>query len=885
MTKFDNNLLTVLCETLERALGVDNPNPRFSWHPQKAQGAKPQKSYRINVAYGEKTVWDSGEIESKQSIAVEYMGEVLESCTEYTVTVNSTLTDGSVYSGKCVFETGILHRKDWVGEFLSHPAYEKRSSPVFVMKPEFSGNVKKCRAYFCGLGYGELYINGIKTCDSLLDPGWTDFDYRLLYRTLDVTDLIRSGKNRIRVLLGDGWMAHNHKYFETSRKPPLPWYHEPCFLLNILVEYEDGRIEKYAPDEGDCLANFSEIISQNIFDGEIYDARRAKALASEEAGELKAENGWVRPIAVAMTGKLTSQLMPPIGITEVIKPIKVTSNDPITYTVDMGVNFSGVMRINVIGEAGSEISLRHAEAIRDDGSINQENLRYAEACDKYILCGDGSVESYMPRFTYHGFRFVEIKINGKAKVLEIEGVRVNSAVKRIGRFECDDEMINKLYKLLINTEMNNLHSLPTDCPQRDERLAWLNDSMMRLEQNVMNFDSQLLFEKFMNDIVDTQSKKGTGAIPDTCPYYYGMFPARWNGSVMVALPYAIYLYYGDSQAVRKYWENMLWYMDFQRSKLTDEGLINEYYVGEWCPPMKDSILEDKQSAFARDIKNQLATSCFYFLECELCRRMAIIVGDKEREEQFAEYRNAVREAINAKYFDAEKNAYIPECQGNSILPLRFGIVPDEKKEEVEDKLLYYVTEKDNYHISTGSHTTRFLFDALSAAGESDTALRMLRVKEYPSFGYMMENGATTLWERWEKTFGFMTSYDHPMSGGFGVWFFKTLGGICVDSTCEGRLIISPDVPEDLGRINCSRVFRNGRVISNWYKEGKSVHYDIEIPWNTDAEIIIKLKTAGDTVTVNGIDAKESPALIKFKGTELRLGCNGGYLHIVDTVAK
>ena len=882
MNEFVNNRLEVLCETLSHPIGVDNPNPRFSWYPEDKSLLKLQKSYRVTVLCGERTVWDSGETESRRSVAVEYEGEVLESCAEYICQVKSTLTDGSVYWGECVFETAILNQDEWRGEFLAHPAYEKRSAPVFVMKPSFSGKIKKCCTYFCGLGYGEMYVNGEKSCDSLLDPGWTDYTCRLLYRTLDVTKLLREGENKIRILLGDGWMAHNHKYFESSRKPPLPWYHEPCFRLNLRIEYEDGRIEWYAPTAEDCRANFSEILSQNLFDGEVYDARRAVLLSALESGELKEVDGWVKPIAVKMNGTLTSQLMPPIGVTEIIKPVKVVSTDPITYTVDMGVNFSGVVRIFVKGEAGSEIILRHSEAVYDNDTVNRENLRYAEACDRYILCGDVAGESYMPGFTYHGFRYVEVKIEGRAKVFGIEGVRLNSAVERIGRFECDDEMLNRLYRMLINTEMNNLHSLTTDCPQRDERLAWLNDMMMRIEQCVTNFDSQLLLEKCMRDIVDTQEKKGTGAIPDTCPYYYGMFPARWNASVMVALPYALYLYYGDRQTIKRYWKNILWYMDFQRTKLTDKGLINEYYVGEWCPPMKDSILEDKQSAFARDIKNQLATSCFYFLECELCRRMAALLEDSESEEKFALWQDEVRTAINSEYFDEEKGAYIPECQGNAILPLRFGIVPEGRREQVESRLISYIEDKDNYHISTGSHTTRFLFETLSEAERSDVALRMLRVKDYPSFGYMLENGATSLWERWEKTFGFMTSHNHPMSGGFGVWFFKYLGGIQQDPDREGCLKVAPIVLSELGSVNCLRSVRNGRVISNWYKEGSSIHYDIEIPWNTDAEIVITLRNANRSVKVNGVRVSRMARGVIWDGNKLKITCSGGYFHIVET---
>lgn len=876
------NKLEVFCETLKNPIGIDNPNPRFSWHPHNSGVTAAQKSYRVVVyeAKGYQCVWDSGNVEQSGSVAVRYAGEKLESFGEYSVEVEAVLADGAVYRGSCRFEMGILSREEWAGDFLCHPAYQKRSSPLFISDVNISEKVKKCRAYFCGLGYGELYVNGHKTDDSLLDPAWTDYNRRILYRTYDITESVREGANRLRIVLGDGWMAHNHQYFETSRKPPLPWYHEPCFLLNLRVEYEDGSVETFAPDQNNCRANFSEITSQNLFDGEIYDAVRAKELQASESGDLTEDNGWVVPALTQMSGVLTSQVMPPIKTTEIIRPIGTVSTDPSVYIVDMGINFSGVVRVKVAGEKGSSVQLRHAEVAREDGNVNQENLRYAQASDTYILCGDPLGETYMPRFTYHGFRFVEVRLNGRVKVLDIEGVRVNSAVERIGHFSCSDPMLNSIYKMLINTEVNNLHSLPTDCPQRDERLAWLNDAMMRLEQNVMNFDSQLFFEKWLRDMRDTQKKVGTGAVPDTCPYYYGMSPARWNASVFVALPYAIYLYFGDSAPISEHWESVLWYMDFQKTKLTEEGLIKEFYVGEWCPPMKDSILEDKQSAFARDIRNQLATSCFYYFECRICERMATLLGRNAEAEDFASRAEQVKEAVNFKYFDKEKGTYLPECQGNSILPLYLDIVPEDFRDQVAERLVSYIVEKDNYHISTGSHTTRFLFETLSKIGRDDLALKMLHVKSYPSFGYMLENGATSLWERWEKTFGFMTSHNHPMSGGFGVWFLKILGGICVNSDDPTKLIIAPHAPDGLQNVKCDRLFRNGRAVSNWYKVGDEVHYDITVPWNMTAQVRIAChRVTSQQIEVNGEKLSLSGMQYCIADGCLLLENVTGYLHI------
>ena len=874
-----SNVLKVLCETLEHPLGVDNPAPRFSWYPDVGFPCLPQVGYRIRVTDETgRCAWDSGEMQDGTATMVPYRGEPLRSFTVYRVLVACTLTDGAVYCGETDFETGILEQTEWQGAFLRYPEYQKRQAPVFVWRFRLGQEIRRARAYFCGLGYGELTLNGHRTDNSVLDPAWTDYTRRVLYRTLDVTALLQAGDNTARILLGDGWMAHNHRYFRP--KPPLPWYHEPCFLLNIRVTYADGHSELYAPAPESCRANTSEILSQNLFDGEEYSAVRARELERQQAGGLPEADGWVAPVRTDIAGVLRSQLMPPIRETEVLEPVRIVSIQPTVYVADMGINFSGYARIAVRGEKNASIRLRYSELANDDDTINQVNLRYAQCCDVYHLCGEGT-EVYSPRFTYRGYRYLEITLTGTVQVLEVRGVRVHTAVNRIGEFSCDDALLNRLYRMLINTELNNMHSVPTDCPQRDERLGWMNDNTMRLEQNFMNFDSQLFYEKWFADILDAQQKCGTGAVPDTCPYYYGMSPARWNTSVFVMIPYFLYRYFGDRQVMQRHWDALLWYMEYQKSKLTDEGLIDSYYVGEWCPPMKDSILEDHQSAFARDISNQLLTSCFYYMECLLCGRMAAMLGDDRAALDFAERMRCLKEAVNRRFFDRDAGCYRPLCQGNQILPLYLGLVPEGMEERVHANLMSCIAGRDDYHMTTGSHSTRFLFEVLTLLGENDAALRMLRKTDYPSFGYMLENGATALWERWEKNLGFMTSHDHPMSGGFGVWFFKALGGFGFGMLTEAQpLRIAPAIPAGLGFVHCRRRCPTGELVCDWYRSGKDVHFDIRIPWNQQAELVLPRLGCGlEELTVNGRPATED-AQLRETPSAFCLEVGAGYWHLV-----
>ena len=868
--------LIVFCETLNNPLGIDNSKPRFSWRIEGDVVCSPQRKYHIRVYDKDDCVWDSGMRLDCKSIAIPYEGKALKSFTLYRYEVECTLVNGARYIAEGSFETAILSKNEWQGSFLAYPDYQKRQSPVFISDMGINGKVKSCRAYFCGLGYGELYINGHKTDNSVLDPGWTDYTQKVLYRTFDITDLVKEGNNRIRVLLADGWMAHNHRYFRP--KPPLPWYHEPCFLLNVRVTYEDGRIETFVPTPDNCRVNTSEILSQNVFDGEEYSAIRAQELSIMEAGTLQEEDGWIAPCITKMSEKLCAQIMPPICETEIIKPIRTASIDASTYVFDMGINFSGYARITLAGEKESIIQMRYSELVNDDDTINQVNLRFAQCCDTYHALGEGE-ETWSPRFTYRGYRFLEIKITGKVQLLDVVGVRVNTAIERIGNFSCDNELLNSIYRMLINTEMNNVHSVPTDCPQRDERLGWMNDNTMRLEQLFMNFDSQLFYEKWFYDILDLQKKLNTGAVADSCPYYYGMSPARWNTSVFITLPYFTYRYFGDDQLIRQHWDRILWYMQYQKSKIKEDGLFDDYFVGEWCPPLNESVLTDSQSAFAKNIRNQLATGCFYIMECMLCCKMAVLMEDTKSAEIFKSSIEDMKNAINSQFFDYEKGCYIPKCQGNQIFPLFLNIIPNGYEKQVEQALLSCIKD-DSYHITTGSHMTRFLFEVLDLLDANDVAVRMLNVKTYPSFGYMIENGATSLWERWEKNLGFMTSHDHPMTGGFGVWFFKSLGGLRLGTHEDGHVLrICPSVPSGLEYVNCSRKFRNGTLVSNWRRICNEIHFDIQVPWNTPAEISIpKLGRQICDVRLNGHTVTDVTQCEETETHFIWL-VNSGYWHI------
>jgi alpha-L-rhamnosidase len=482
--------------------------------------------------------------------------------------------------------------------------------------------------------------------------------------------------------------------------------------------------------------------------------------------------------------------------------------------------------------------MRYAEALNDDGTVNQENLRSARAQDVYIPKGDG-IETWEPRFTYHGFRYVQIEgFPGDLTGDSIQILVVRSAVEPTGQFESDHPLLNQLERAVWWTEASNLHGLPTDCPQRDERMGWLNDMAARSEEAVYNFNLSRLLPKWLDDIADTQDN--AGAISDTAPFRWGNRPADPVSACYVLIPWLLYCHYGDLRVLRTHYDGMKRWVDYLTTRAP--GSIVEYsYYGDWAPPIAESRPGSLgSSAVARNTPGQLVSTAFYAYAATLLTQIAEVL---DRQEDVLEYRAlaaAISSTFNSCYWDETSGGYGTNNQACNVLALYMQLVPEERKARVISNLVQNI-EGHDYHLTTGNLCTKYLMEVLIDAGYVELAFRLATQTSYPSWGYMLANGATTIWERWEQATGRgMNSHNHPMFGSIGAWFYRALAGIrvCADGPGFGRFAIRPSVPSGIRHVKASVKTVRGIVTSAWEVSDDAFALSVEIPVSSQAEVVL-----------------------------------------------
>ncbi|MBQ7164680.1 MAG: family 78 glycoside hydrolase catalytic domain, partial [Clostridia bacterium] len=571
----------VLTEYKKNPVGIDNERPLFGWKYEQAADAL-QYSYRIEVAGSEELLaarradlWDSGEVISSRQFGIEYGGKPLKSAqiAYFKVTVKDGEGNESV-SETGRFEMGLLSEDDWKGEWVSMPVNFQGGAVSFRKELEFPTDkeVERVRVYVCAAGYHELYFNGKKIGDAVLQPPVTDYTKTVTYCVYDVTPEWGE-KNVIGVLVGHGWLG--------DRK----------LLAQINVRYKDGTVaEDHTRNCWGWWMSGSPIVSDSIYGGEVYDARLEDKYEGWAApGYVSGwENGWLYTfLTPALTGKKTAMSIEPIRVCAVNRVKSIKKTDKNTYLIDAGTNMAGWLKITAEGERGAKMTVRYAEDL-SDGKINRLNLRSAACEDVYIFRGNGE-ESYAPRFTYHGFRYAEIVTEGKVKLGEITSEFVHSDVKPIGSFRSDNDVINKLHRNAFLTEANNLHSIMTDCPQRDERLGWLNDLSSRIYQTVNNYSMENFFPKIVKDITDTQNDKGE--IADTAPFFTGSRPADPVSVCYLLFAIKSYRLYGNDRVLREYYDNFKAWTESLLSH--SDGYIMDYtYYNDWVAPVFDDVRTD-----------------------------------------------------------------------------------------------------------------------------------------------------------------------------------------------------------------------------------------------------------------------------------------------------
>ena len=857
-------------EYLTDPLGIDVQKPRFSWQLKSEGRGVMQYACHVIVAsrkelaaQGIGDMWDSGKIISGETTNIEYAGKKLHSRTCYWWQVccyQEEHSSGAV-SETARFETALLEQPDFIGQWIGADA--SIAAPIFRKELCLEENICQARAYICGLGYYELYCNGQKVGDHVLDPNWTDFDTRLLqdliyphedvsrrralYITYDITGLLKTGTNAFGVMLGNGWYNQPERNIEGKMT-----YGCPKFWLQIHIQYNNGKETIFGSDSSWRYSK-GPITFNNIYYGEVYDARLEQTGWSEACfDDSKWATAMKRP---RVAGDLRVQMSPSDKIISAIQPVSTAYLKNGTRIYDLGQNFSGWDRIKVSGCAGGKVVMRFAEELDETGALDFESSGTEQQVqqDTYILAGKGP-ETYEPRFTWHGFRYIEADMSAGVTLDSLLGVVVHSAVEGTGSFSCSNSLFNKIVELYKWSQLSNLHGgVPSDCPHR-ERLGYTGDAQITAESAMFSFDMAAFYTKWIEDVSGSQNPI-SGFVPHTAPFYGGGGgPGGW-GCAAVLLPWYMYLYYGDRRILKEHYEMMLAWMGYLKKHADADGIIiseepGSWCLGEWVVPHQFDEPEKEKDGFNIDVPAELVNTYYYAASASLMARIAGILGDQERANYFEDLHGSLKTGIHKRFFHEETGSYATGVQGSDAFALAADCVPEKDRNRVLEHLVKNITQQNAGTLDTGIFGTPLLLEVLADNGKAEIAYDILNQTKYPSYGYMLSQGATTLWECWEKENG---SHNHPMLGSVVAWMFKYITGLKPDRQLPGfrNIIIQPCFFSGLDYAEASYESVRGPVGIRWERVGSKIEIRLDIPCNCSADVYLSVKEP-DAIKENGI---------------------------------
>lgn len=815
------------CEYLTRPMGVDTPQPRLSWTLWSRERGQRQTAYRILVASttellerDQADLWDSDKVESERTCHIPYEGKPLRSLQRcyWKVRVWDAEGQPSGWSEVSWWEMGVLHPDEWQARWIGAPAAEP--APLFRKQFPVKPHLHRARALICGLGYYELYLNGKRVGEQVLDPAQTDYEQRAFYVVHDVTDMLHEGANSVGVMLGNGWYNQAVVWGGMS-------YGEPVLLLQLVLEYADGTTERICTDET-WKTKPGPVQRNNVYAGEEYDAR----LEVPGWNEVGVDDSDWQPVRImpSPTRSLQSQMMPPIRRTRTLPTVALTSPQPGVWIFDMGQNFAGWARLKVQAPAGTTITLRFAEALNPDGTLNPESTgvfatRVVQT-DRYTCKGKG-VEVWEPRFTYHGFRYVEMTgYPGTPTPDMLEGVVVHTAVQPAGTFECSDEMLNRIHRTALWTQISNLHGIPTDCPHR-ERCGWLGDAHVSAEMTIYHFEMANFWTKYLDDIETSLTEEGLPTFVAPGKRKIGKASPDW-GTAMVQIPWYLYLYYGDTRVLERHYPTMKRWIEHLQS--IAEGYIVSAGLGDWCAP----------GSVPGNTPIPVTSTAVFYLDTVLMRKIATVLGREEDTTRFAMLAHHIKQAFIERFYDASHHTF--GSQAADALALAWGLAPDGEEQAIADSLARDVMNKHQGHHTTGILGSRHLYWALSEYGHGDVAMTLLHQSSYPSIGHLFRLGATTFWEHWSEPHideqEGPRSYNHPMQGGFDAWFFAGVAGIRPSEQGVGfqHILLQPQILPGLTWARATYRSMHGLIASEWYRDGDKLRWKVGIPPGTTATV-------------------------------------------------
>jgi len=889
------------CEYLPDPVGIDTTRPRLSWQLTSETRAHRQIAYRVLVATSEMhltdhtgDLWDTGRVTGSLTSQIAYAGKPLKAGQTCFWKVRIWDETGSVsdWSRPARWTVGLLKKEDWQADYISfrdnRPVHQDRKSPYLPparhYRKEFkaAAGIKRATLHATALGIYDLYLNGQRVSDRYFAPGWSDYRKRVYTHAYDVTDLVNGDRNALGAIVADGWYAGYVGYGVLVGYGPYKagrnfYGKTPAFMAQLELEYEDGRHETIVTDTTWTVTDKGPLREADIQGGETYDARKEmpgwsqvgfddgqwdKAILASDNGSTVvpySDRGGDRLVELGFVTPETIQAYPapPIVITQELPAQKVTEHKPGVFIFDLGENFAGVVRLRTKGPAGTKITLRYGEMLHPDGRLMTENLRKARATDHYILKGDAKDEVWVPRFTYHGFQFVEVTGLSHAPSLDtVTGLVLHNDTPMTSHFECSDPVINQLFKNIVRTQRANFIEVPTDCPQRDERMGWMGDAQIYVRSATINADVAAFFTKWLYDVAESQ--RSFGAYPDYAPYpmQHGgsgkSFGTAWMDAGIIC-PWTIWKVYGDTRVIEQHYGSMTRFMDFRQAISPKFGGISMGNTwGDWLNVDDPTPIE-------------YVDACYFARTAQLMGDMAEAIGKQADARYYRDLYGKIRSAF-ARTYIGKDGAILVESQTAQVLALAFDLLTGAQQKIAADRLANQI-KRNTFAMATGFLGTKELLPVLSSHGHHDLAVRLFQSRKFPSWGYEVVNGATSIWERWDsytKEDGFgrhnaaMNSFSHYAFGAVCEWMFRTLAGIDSDDPGFNHLRLKPSPPPpgsnpDNAPIHWVKAHYDsihGRISSAWRLENKIFTYHVTVPANTTASVFLPARSITD-VTESG----------------------------------
>lgn len=841
------NLLT---ENMIDPIGIDALQPGFSWQLTSNQRNVLQTAYEIKVSSEKKTQWSSGKVSSDQSVFVPYSGDPLQSGKKYNwqVRVWDNKGKSSSWSVPASFQMALLNKSDWKAKWIEIGyAEDSVNRPVQYFRKNFSTHKKivSATAFITAHGMYEAQINGKRVGDCYLTPGWTSYNKRLQYQVFDVTNLLNSETNAIGVAVGNGW----YRGFLAWENKKDIYGKRLALLFQLQITYKDGSSEIIISDDS-WKSSTGGIVYSEIYHGETYDAGAEK-------------KGWSLPgyddskwsgvkVQEYANSNLVATCNEPVKKQETFKPVKIFKTPKGEQIIDFGQNLVGWVMVKAKGKPGDKITIQHAEVLDKAGNFYIENLRAAKATAQYILNDEEKI--FEPHFTFFGFRYIKVEgFPGELDPENFTAVALYSAMKPNGTFTSSNPLINQLQHNIQWGQRGNFLDVPTDCPQRDERLGWTGDAQAFSRTAAFNFGVNNFFAKWMKDVAADQIN---GNVPFVVPNVLGEGSAGSAGWADVAtiIPWNMYLAYGDKSILEDQYESMKAWVGFMERNSTNFLWNKGFHFGDWLfyRPFDDN---DGRSAVT---DKYLIAQCFFSHSTDLVIKTAKVLGKTDDIAKYSELRKNIKDAFIKEYL-TPNGRLVSGTQTAYVLALNFDMLPESLRAQAAEKLVNNIKDYGN-HLTTGFLGTPYLCHVLSRYGYTDMAYTLLMQESYPSWLYPVKMGATTIWERWDgikpdSSFQTpnMNSFNHYAYGAIGDWMYRVVAGLDTEEDKPGykKIKIQPHIGGKLTHAAATLNTYYGKLHSGWKLGNEKLVLEIEVPVNTTATVYIPAIDPG-LVTENGL---------------------------------